>query len=128
MSDIGVLIVEDEPIAANAHCTYLQRIPGFVVRGVAHDGTAAIRQLGDPASGIDLVLLDMHLPDLHGLDVVRAMRTAGHRADVIAVLDDHIPCASFYRCDRGRVAARPARMQTNRRLHTSPHAVAAGLP
>jgi len=27
----------------------------------------------------------MHLPDLHGLDVVRAMRTAGHRADVIAV-------------------------------------------
>ena len=85
MSDIGVLIVEDEPIAADAHRTYLQRIPGFVVRGVAHDGAAAIRQLGDPASGIDLVLLDMHLPDLHGLDVVRAMRTAGHRADVIAV-------------------------------------------
>lgn len=85
MSDIGVLIVEDEPIAADAHRTYLQRIPGFVVRGVAHDGAGAIRQLGDPASGIDLVLLDMHLPDLHGLDVVRVMRTAGHRADVIAV-------------------------------------------
>ena len=85
MSDIGVLIVEDEPIAADAHRTYLQRIPGFVVRGVAHDGAGAIRQLGDPASDIDLVLLDMHLPDLHGLDVVRVMRTAGHRADVIAV-------------------------------------------
>jgi response regulator of citrate/malate metabolism len=82
---IGVLIVEDEPIAADAHRTYLERIPGFVVRGVAHDGAGAIRQLGDPTSGIDLVLLDMHLPDLHGLDVVRAMRTAGHRADVIAV-------------------------------------------
>jgi response regulator of citrate/malate metabolism len=27
----------------------------------------------------------MYLPDMHGLDVVRAMRTAGHRADVIAV-------------------------------------------
>ena len=83
--DIGVLIVEDEPIAANAHRTYLERVPGFVVRGVAHDGAGAIRQLGDPSSGIDLVLLDMHLPDMHGLDVVRAMRTAGHRADVIAV-------------------------------------------
>jgi response regulator of citrate/malate metabolism len=35
--------------------------------------------------GVDLVLLDMNLPDRHGLDVVRAMRTAGHRADVIAV-------------------------------------------
>ena len=43
MSDIGVLIVEDEPIAASAHQTYLGRIPGFVVRGVAHDGAGAIR-------------------------------------------------------------------------------------
>jgi len=85
MSDIGVLVVEDEPVAADAHCAYVERVPGFVVRGVAHDGAGAIRQLGDPSSAVDLVLLDMHLPDLHGLDVVRAMRTAGHRADVIAV-------------------------------------------
>ena len=83
--DIGVLVVEDEPVAADAHCTYVERVPGFVVCGVAHDGGGAIRQLGDPSSAVDLVLLDMHLPDLHGLDVVRAMRAAGHRADVIAV-------------------------------------------
>lgn len=85
MSEIGVLIVEDEPVTADAHQAYVERIPGFVVRGVARDGAGAIRQLGNPASGVDLVLLDMHLPDLHGLDVVRAMRAAGHRADVIAV-------------------------------------------
>jgi len=83
--DIGVLVVEDEPVAADAHRAYLERVPGFVVRGVVHDGAGAIRVLGDPSSAVDLVLLDMHLPDLHGLDVVRAMRTAGHRADVIAV-------------------------------------------
>jgi len=83
--DIGVLIVEDEPVAADAHRAYLERVPGFVVRAVVHDGAGAIRVLGDPTSAVDLVLLDMHLPDLHGLDVVRAMRTAGHRADVIAV-------------------------------------------
>jgi response regulator of citrate/malate metabolism len=83
--EIGVLIVEDEPIAAKAHRAYLERVQGFAVRGVALDGAAAIRQLGDPSSAIDLVLLDMHLPDMHGLDVVRAMRTAGHRADIIAV-------------------------------------------
>ena len=85
MSDIGVLVVEDEPVAADAHVAYVKRVPGFVVRGVAHDGAGAIRQLGDPSSGINLVLLDLHLPDIHGLDVVRSMRTAGHRADVIAV-------------------------------------------
>jgi response regulator of citrate/malate metabolism len=85
VKEIGVLIVEDEPVAADAHRAYLERVQGFVVRGVAHDGAGAIRALGDPLSVVDLVLLDMHLPDLHGLDVVRAMRAAGHRADVIAV-------------------------------------------
>lgn len=85
MSDIGVLVVEDEPVAAEAHRAYVGRIPGFVVCGVTYDGAGAIRHLGDPSSAVDLVLLDMHLPDLHGLDVVRAMRTAGNRADVIAV-------------------------------------------
>ena len=83
--DIGVLVVEDEPVAAEAHRTYVERVPGFVVRAVVLDGASAIRQLGDPSSAVDLVLLDMYLPDLHGLGVVRAMRTAGHRADVIAV-------------------------------------------
>ena len=34
---------------------------------------------------MDLVLLDMNLPDRHGLEIVRAMRAAGHTADVIAV-------------------------------------------
>jgi len=85
MREIGVLVVEDEPVAADAHVAYVERARGFAVRGKALDGATAIRLLGDPSSGIDLVLLDMYLPDMHGLDVVRAMRTAGHRADVIAV-------------------------------------------
>jgi response regulator of citrate/malate metabolism len=85
VKEIGVLIVEDEPVAADAHVAYVERVRGFAVRGKALDGASAIRLLGDPSSGIDLVLLDMYLPDVNGLEVVRAMRTAGHRADVIAV-------------------------------------------
>jgi response regulator of citrate/malate metabolism len=83
--EIGVLIVEDEPVAADAHVAYVERVRGFGVRGQALDGAEAVRKLGNPSSGIDLVLLDLYLPDMHGLDVVRAMRAAGHRADVIAV-------------------------------------------
>lgn len=85
MKEIGVLVVEDEPVAADAHVAYVERVRGFAIRGMAPDGATAIRLLGNLSSGIDLVLLDMYLPDMHGLEVVRAMRTAGHRADVIAV-------------------------------------------
>src|SRR5664280_3754225 len=52
---------------------------------MAHYVAGSIRQLAEPSPGIDLVLLDLYLPDINGLAVVRAMHTAGHRADVIAV-------------------------------------------
>jgi response regulator of citrate/malate metabolism len=77
------MVVEDEPIAADAHAVYVERVPGFVVAGKVATGGDALRRLSRVP--VDLVLLDMHLPDLHGLEVVRAMRTGGHRADVIAV-------------------------------------------
>jgi response regulator of citrate/malate metabolism len=80
---IAVLVVEDEPVAADAHAQYVRRVPGFTVAGTAATGAEALRLLrkGD----IDLVLLDMNLPDMHGMDIIRAMRAGGHGADVIAV-------------------------------------------
>ncbi|WP_163506665.1 response regulator [Fodinicola acaciae] len=80
---IRVLIVEDEPIAADAHAVYVDRVDGFTVVGKAGTAAEALQLLA--RGGIDLVLLDMVLPDQHGLQVVRAMRAAGHTADVIAV-------------------------------------------
>ncbi|WP_404383694.1 response regulator [Knoellia locipacati] len=80
---LRVLVVEDEPVAAEAHATYVERVPGFVVVAAATTGQEALRAL--QAQPVDVVLLDMNLPDLHGLEVVRAMRAAGHGADVIAV-------------------------------------------
>lgn len=80
---IRVLVVEDEPVAADAHRAYVERVPGFEVVGVVHTGADAVRRLAD--RDVDLVLLDLYLPDRHGLDLVRAMRAGGHPADVIAV-------------------------------------------
>lgn len=78
-----VLVVEDEPVALEAHAAYIERVPGFVVVATASTSQAALRALQHNA--IDVVLLDMVLPDRHGLDVIRAMRAGGHTADVIAV-------------------------------------------
>lgn len=85
-SPITVLVVDDDPIACSSHVAYVDRIPGFRAVGGAGTAAAALRRLSladEPA--VDLILLDMNLPDRHGLDLLRALRTAGHRADVIAV-------------------------------------------
>jgi response regulator of citrate/malate metabolism len=80
---ITVLVVDDEPLTAEANRLYVERVPGFQVAGVAHSAAAALRFLRDRQ--VDLVLLDLYLPDMHGLDVCRSLRAAGVLGDVIAV-------------------------------------------
>jgi response regulator of citrate/malate metabolism len=81
-------VVEDEPVASAAHAAYVGRMAGFTLAGTAPDGQSALRLLTElSASGepVELVLLDMNLPDLHGLDIARRMRSAGILADIIAI-------------------------------------------
>lgn len=79
-----VLVIEDEAIAADAHAGYVTRTPGFEVAAVARSGRDAMRHLStDP--DVDLILLDMHLPDTHGLALMRHIRGTGLLCDVIAV-------------------------------------------
>lgn len=88
MSDIRVLVVEDEPIASAAHAAYVQRLEGFSLAGTAPDGQSALRLLAEFSAGgnqVELVLLDMNLPDLHGLDIARRMRSSGLFSDIIAI-------------------------------------------
>ena len=81
---VRVLVVEDEEVAAEAHATYVGRVPGFELAGVARSAAEATRLLQrDP--GIELLLLDMHLPDGHGLGLLQRLRAEGRPVDVIAV-------------------------------------------
>jgi response regulator of citrate/malate metabolism len=81
---VRVLVVEDEQVAAEAHASYVGRVEGFELAGVARSGLDALRHL-DRDGSVDLVLLDMHLPDGHGLGLLQRMRAGGHLCDVIAV-------------------------------------------
>lgn len=80
---IRTLVVEDEKVAAQAHATYVQDVPGYELVAVALSAQEAARVLREER--VDLVLLDMHLPDGHGLDLLRRLRAAGSRVDVMAV-------------------------------------------
>jgi len=81
---VRVLVVEDEARAAQAHAAYTDRVDGFEVAGVARSAADATRLLAD-AGTIDLVLLDLNLPDGHGLGLLQRLRAAGNLCDVIAV-------------------------------------------
>ena len=80
---VRVLVVDDEPLTAEAHGAYLARLDGFELVGVVHDGRSALDRLRQP--GVDLVLLDLTLPDIHGLQLCRALRAAGSTVDVVAI-------------------------------------------
>ena len=79
-----VLVVEDEPVAQAAHAEYVRRLDGFETAAVAGTGAAALAALRADVT-IDLVLLDMNLPDVHGIDLCRHIRAAGVEVDVIAI-------------------------------------------
>ena len=67
---ISVLIVEDEPLIAEAHRTDLGRLSGFSVAAVAHTARDAMRAASEAVASetpIDLVLLDIGLPDASGI-------------------------------------------------------------
>ena len=80
---IRVLVVEDEAVAAEAHRTYVDRTPGFATVAVVGTGALAMDTLA--RARFDLVLLDMNLPDTHGIELCRRIRAARFDVDVLAV-------------------------------------------
>ncbi len=82
-SDLTVLVVDDDFMVAGIHTRFVERTPGFVVVGVAATAEAALAEIERLRP--DLVLLDVHLPDRTGIDVLRSMRAAGDATGVVMV-------------------------------------------
>jgi response regulator of citrate/malate metabolism len=88
---ISVLIVEDEPLIAEAHRTYLGRLSGFSVAGVAHTARDAMRTASEAMATeapIDLVLLDIGLPDASGIALASGLAGLRPAPDIIAITSE----------------------------------------
>jgi response regulator of citrate/malate metabolism len=83
-ADITVLIVDDDPVVTAALHAQVNRVSGFKVVGIAHTGQVALAAAHRFAPR--LVLLDLHLPDLPGLEVAHQLRRPNQPpADVIVI-------------------------------------------
>ncbi len=81
---IRTCVVDDDFMSASIHRSYVDRIGGFETVGEAHTGAEALELVRSLSP--DLLLLDIYLPDMSGLDVIRRLRQDEDAAvDVMAV-------------------------------------------
>jgi DNA-binding response OmpR family regulator len=78
---VRLLVVEDEARIASFIVKGLSR-QGYLVDAVT-TGAEALVRVRDPA--LDLLILDLGLPDVHGLEVLRCLRSEGRQLPVIIV-------------------------------------------
>lgn len=90
-----ILVAEDNPVNQEV-VQELLRLIGLEVDLVS-DGAQAVAQVGEVA--YDLVLMDMKMPVMDGLDASRAIRELGHRMPIVAFTanafeEDRLACFS----------------------------------
>jgi len=81
---IRVVVVDDDFRIADIHAAYVDKVDGFQAIAKAHTAAEAVTAVDRVRP--DLLLLDLYLPDEHGLDLVARLRREGHPSvDVIVI-------------------------------------------
>lgn len=80
---IRVLIVEDDPMVAEFNKRYLDRLTGFSLAGIVPNVKAAIELLEQQK--VDLILLDVYMPNQNGLELLKYLREHDRPIDTILI-------------------------------------------
>ena len=80
---IRVLIVDDHPVVRRGLRTFLDTIDGIEIAGEAGNGATALRSAAvlEPT----VILLDLHLPDMTGVEVIERLRERGSRMPILVL-------------------------------------------
>jgi len=71
MSQLKVLIVDDEPIAHKILEGYIEKLEGLEIIGNCYDGISTVNFLN--TYKVDIILLDIQMPDITGLELIESM-------------------------------------------------------
>lgn len=83
MDNITTLIVEDDPMVMEVNKQYIKEIAGFQLVATAETGKEAVQQVKKHQP--QLVILDVYLPDLNGIETLQELRKLKIPTDVIMV-------------------------------------------
>ncbi len=85
MASIKVYIIEDDFRVANINSDFIKKIEGFEVIGVANTGKEAISFLENTAELPNIILLDVYIPDVTGLELMWEIRNRYQQIDIIMI-------------------------------------------
>ena len=80
---MNVIIVEDDPLVAHLNSQYLSGVEGVTVVGSFSNGAEALEYL--KANPVELAVMDLYMPTMNGLELLRAIRGAGIQTAVIMI-------------------------------------------
>lgn len=83
MFPLKVILVEDDPMVQELHRQFIEKIEGFAIAGIASNGVEGLEliRIHKP----DLAIIDLYMPQLGGLEMLRGIRSEGLSVDVIAI-------------------------------------------
>jgi two-component system nitrate/nitrite response regulator NarL len=81
VAPVRIVVIDDHTLFRRGLIALLAREPGFAIVGEAADGFEGIRAVG--AHRPDVVLLDLHMPGISGLDAIDAIRKEAPEARVV---------------------------------------------
>jgi len=81
LGTLRVLVVDDHPVFRAGLCAMLEAVPGLEIAGEAPDGLTAVARAAELEP--DVVVMDLNLPDLDGVEATRRIVRASPQTGVL---------------------------------------------